>query len=522
METDNYQKIIADIHQCIPALEEIVKNSKLLTYLPESKRIALITAAGKISRPDKAEIKKRNKDKREHKHKAIVKKEHRIRAATGIRRARETKIFTAPQQITFNNSQSCTTDNTSYLETPCNCYVCKVEFTQLHHFYDTMCPKCAQFNYEKRFQTASLKGQVVLITGSRLKIGYQATLKMLKAGAKVIATTRFPKDSALRFSKEPNFNNWGHRLQVFGLDLRHTPSVELFTDYIRQTYKRLDILINNAAQTVRRPPGFYAHLMDNEIKPVEQLPIEAQSLLGQYQSCLLKLEHGQSQKYNQHHNLGEEKALPVTWNGTAPGVGLRMSARLSQIPYSYDNSIDVPEVFPAQKLDADLQQVDLRKTNSWRLRLGEIQTSEMLEIQLVNSVAPFVLCNRLAELMKKNQTGQKHIVNVSAMEGKFLRFKKGSRHPHTNMAKASLNMLTHTAASDLAKYGIFMNSVDTGWVTDEDPAILAKLKQDCHDFQPPLDIVDGAARICDPFFHGILSGKHWCGKFLKDYFPIDW
>ncbi len=520
MGTDNNHEILAGIRECIPVLEEIVNNSELLAYLPEPERIALITAAGKISRPDKAEIKKRNKDKREQKRKAIVQKERRMRAATGIRKAREIDIFTAPQQITFNNSQSCQTDHTSYLKTPRNCYVCKAEFTQLHHFYDTMCPKCARFNYEKRFQTASLKGQVVIITGSRLKIGYQATVMMLKAGAKVIATTRFPKDSALRFSREPDFTDWGHRLQIFGLDLRHTPSVELFTDYIKQTYKRLDILINNAAQTVRRPPGFYAHLMDNETKPIKQLPVKAQSILGQYQTCVAQLEYNQN--YGQDHNIGEEKALPVTWDGTTPGVGLRMSAKLSQIPYSYDNSLDVPQVFPAQKLDADLQQVDLRKTNSWRLRLGEIQTSEMLEIQLVNSVAPFVLCNRLADFMKENQTGQKHIVNVSAMEGKFLRFKKGSRHPHTNMAKASLNMLTHTASSELAKHGIFMNSVDTGWVTDEDPATLAKHKQECHDFQPPLDIVDGAARICDPFFHGILTGKHWCGKFLKDYFPIDW
>jgi len=520
MGTDNHQETVTDIRQCIPVLEKIVNNSELLAYLPEPERIALITAAGRISRPDKAEIKKRNKDKREQKRKAIVQKERRMRASTGIRKAREIDVFTAPQQITFKNSQSCKTDHTSYLETPRNCYVCKAEFTQLHHFYDTMCPKCAQFNYEKRFQTASLKDQVVIITGSRLKIGYQATLMMLKAGAKVIATTRFPKDSALRFAKEPDFCDWGNRLQIFGLDLRHTPSVELFTDYIRQTYKRLDILINNAAQTVRRPPGFYAHLMDNETKPMKQLPVNVQSLLGQYQSCVAQLKY--TQNYGQDQNIGEEKALPVTWDGTTPGVGLRMSAKLSQIPYSYDNSLDVPQVFPAQKLDADLQQVDLRKTNSWRLRLGEIQTSEMLEIQLVNSVAPFVLCNRLADFMKENQTGQKHIVNVSAMEGKFLRFKKGSRHPHTNMAKASLNMLTHTASSELAKYGIFMNSVDTGWVTDEDPAMLAKHKQECHDFQPPLDIVDGAARICDPFFHGILTGKHWCGKFLKDYFPIDW
>ena len=502
--------------RCIPILENIADQSELLALLSENQRIALITAAGKISRPNKKEIKKRNKDRKKQKRLAIVEKERRLRADTGIRRAREDDVFTAPQQICGPDVDMGIEDKTRTLETPRNCYVCKTEFVKLHHFYDTMCPECAEFNYQKRFQTASLKGQVALITGSRLKIGYQACLMMLRAGARVIATTRFPRDSALRFSREKDFSQWGDRLQVYGLDLRHTPSVELFCDYIRETYQRLDILINNAAQTVRRPPGFYAHLMENENRDAADLPEDAQALLGQYQACISQLEYGQTK------GLGQEKALPVSWNGTAPGVGLRMSAQLSQVPYSYDNSLDVPQVFPAQKLDADLQQVDLRRTNSWRLRLGEIQTSEMLEIQLVNSVAPFVLCNRLADLMKKDFTGQKHMVNVSAMEGKFLRFKKGSRHPHTNMAKAALNMLTHTAASDLAKYGIFMNAVDTGWVTDEDPAILARLKQDRHDFQPPLDIVDGAARICDPFFHGILTGKHWCGKFLKDYFPIDW
>ena len=515
-ESNDEQDSLKAILDCIPILEKIVAQSELLAQLPESERIALITAAGKISRPDKKEIKKRNKDKRRQKRLAIVEKERRLRASTGIRKARDAEVFTAPQQIAYDDHQPDAANSDEILETPRNCYVCKDEFVQIHHFYDAMCPKCAQFNYQKRFQSASLKGQVALITGSRLKIGYQASLMMLRAGAKVIATTRFPKDSALRFSKEADFSKWGHRLQVYGLDLRHTPSVELFTDYIKETYHRLDILINNAAQTVRRPPGFYAHLMENETKQTNLLSKDAQTLLGQHQACISQLE------YDKTANIGEEKALPVTWNGTVPGVGLRMSAQLSQVPYSYDHTLDVPEVFPAGKLDADLQQMDLRKTNSWRLRLGEIQTSEMLEIQLVNSVAPFVLCNRLADLMKLDYTGQKHIVNVSAMEGKFLRFKKGSRHPHTNMAKASLNMLTHTAASDLAKYGIFMNAVDTGWVTDEDPAILAKKKQDCHDFQPPLDIVDGAARICDPFFYGILTGKHWCGKFLKDYFPIDW
>ena len=116
----------------------------------------------------------------------------------------------------------------------------------------------------------------------------------------------------------------------------------------------------------------------------------------------------------------------------------------------------------------------------------------------------------------------KHIVNVSAMEGQFARHTKTDKHPHTNMAKAALNMMTFTSAPDYAKEGIFMNAVDTGWVTDEDPVVHAERKQREADFQPPLDIVDGAARICDPFFSGLLSGEHVFGKFLKDYKPVPW
>jgi NAD(P)-dependent dehydrogenase (short-subunit alcohol dehydrogenase family) len=509
---DKYSK--EEILKSVELIESLVDDSAQLTCLSEKERIALLKAAGHLAHPDRNEIRKRRKDIKFTRRQRVVKLERSARARTGIRKAREAAVFNAPKQII--DAKAAIDPHFSELKSPRNCYVCKAEYKRLHFFYDSMCPACAEFNYKKRFQTASLDGQVALITGSRLKIGYQATLMMLRAGAKVIATTRFPVDSALRFSKEADYIKWADRLHIYGLDLRHTPSVEIFCSYIEQNYDRLDILINNAAQTVRRPPGFYSHLMASESLSFKDIPEAARSLLGHYEDCKKRL------LSFFRSDQARDLALPIAWNAKAPGIGLRASAQLSQIPYSYDHAIHKKEVFPAGKLDADLQQVDLRKTNSWRLRLGEIPTAEMLELQLVNAIAPFVLCNRLSNMMKRDNTSQKHIVNVSAMEGKFQRFQKSDRHPHTNMAKAALNMLTHTASGDLAQYGIFMNAVDTGWVTDEDPAALAAYKKERHDFQPPLDIVDGAARVCDPFFDGILTGKHWCGKFLKDYFPIDW
>lgn len=506
-----------EIQSCIEILKDLITNSTELAHLPEEQRVDLLIAAGQLSRPDREEIRLRKKARARLKKRKIDNHGRRLRAATGIRSAREEAVFTSPAQITDANTQS----SLESLISPSDCYICKKKFTKVHFFYDALCPDCAALNYSKRFQTASLNGQVALITGSRLKIGYQTTLMMLRAGAHVIATTRFPVDSALRYSREKDFNQWRERLHIFGLDLRHTPSVELFCNYIEAKYDRLDLLINNAAQTVRRPPGFYAHLMANEALKFQDLPPEVQSLLDPFEACKKEL-LANTQLLIAQSNATSEGALTLGWNGKMTGMGLSSSAQLSQIPYVHDHALPAEKVFPQGKLDADLQQVDLRETNSWRLRLGDISTAEMIELQLVNAIAPFVLCNKLSSMMKRDNTGKKHIVNVSAMEGKFHRWTKTDRHPHTNMAKAALNMLTHTSASDLVKYGIFMNAVDTGWVTDEDPWVLSLRKQEVHDFQPPLDIVDGAARVCDPFFDGILTGKHWCGKFLKDYFPVDW
>ncbi|HEX6239401.1 MAG TPA: SDR family NAD(P)-dependent oxidoreductase, partial [Polyangiales bacterium] len=391
------------------------------------------------------------------------------------------------------------------------CYVCKQRFTTLHFFYDSMCARCGDFNWQKRSQTADLSGRVALITGARVKIGYQASIMLLRAGAQVIVTTRFPRDAAARYAREPDFTAWQARLSIYGLDLRHTPSVEAFAKHLLESRERLDYILNNACQTVRRPAGFYEHLMHAEQEDFARLPTAEQTLVSGYER--LRAASGAR---------GQPGRYALAERGGQQALGITDSAALSQLALVDEDLRRGGELFPGGQLDADLQQVDLRERNSWRLSLSEVSAVELLEVQLVNAVAPFILNARLKPLMLRSGKRDLHIVNVSAMEGQFYRSFKTDKHPHTNMAKAALNMMTRTSAADYVQDGIHMNSVDTGWVTDEDAAEIAARKTREQGFHPPLDIVDGAARIVDPIFAGVNSGKHVWGLFLKDYAPTHW
>jgi NAD(P)-dependent dehydrogenase (short-subunit alcohol dehydrogenase family) len=254
--------------------------------------------------------------------------------------------------------------------------------------------------------------------------------------------------------------------------------------------------------------GFYQHLMDGELGTNGALPSGATRILEDYE---------ETRASEARARLGTSDVSP------SPGaIGLYGSAALSQVALTPEDRNGDHRIFPTGHLDADLQQVDLRDVNSWRLPLDQVGTVELLEVQLVNAIAPFVLNGRLKPLMMRDASRDKHIVNVSAMEGQFYRRFKTDKHPHTNMAKAALNMMTRTSAADYVRDGIHMNSVDTGWVTDEDPAHIARRKTEENGFHPPLDIVDGAARIVDPIFDGLNTGRHVWGQFLKDYRPTAW
>ena len=355
------------------------------------------------------------------------------------------------------------------LQMPDNCYVCNESFDKVHFFYSRLCPVCAEFNYSQRFLKPDLKHRNVILTGGRVKIGYATALKLLRSGANLILTSRFPALALEALASELDYENWKDRLCVYGLDLRNLQTVEQFIQFVQSRFDYLDILVNNAAQTIRYPDEYYAPLIKKELNCCENNRV----------------------------------LFP---NQTPVAQDLKMIA--------WDN---MPASFEKNRFG---QPIDNRIKNSWNSRLDEISAIELLEVNLINQISPYLLIKGLKPLFLKSSFNEKFIINVTSSEGQFSYNNKTIYHPHTNMTKAAFNMLTRTSAAEFADDGIYMNSVDVGWVSTGANEELRK-NQFARAYIPPLDPVDGAARIIHPVLE-IMNGNIIMGKLLKNYHVVNW
>jgi NAD(P)-dependent dehydrogenase (short-subunit alcohol dehydrogenase family) len=373
------------------------------------------------------------------------------------------------------------------------CYTCKNRYTEVDAFYHQLCPPCAARNRARRDASVDLSGRRALLTGGRAKIGMYIALRLLRDGAHTTITTRFPNDAVRRFKAMPDSEDWLHRLRIVGIDLRDPAQVIALADSVASAGP-LDILINNAAQTVRRSPQSYAPLAALESAPLPDGPLPELITFG-------------------HTN----DAHPAALEGTMPAVPTPHALTALALTAG---SASPARIATGTAIDAGGLLPDLHDENSWTQRVNEVDALELLEVQLCNMTAPFILVSRLRAAMAAAPARRKYVVNVSAMEGQFSRAYKGPGHPHTNMAKAALNMLTRTSAEEMLTDRILMTAVDTGWITDERPHP-TKMRLADEGFHAPLDLVDGAARVYDPIVQGEL-GVDLYGCFLKDYEPSAW
>lgn len=399
------------------------------------------------------------------------------------------------------------------------CYICKTNFTgdNIHPFYSNLCKICGDYNYSFRTMKLDFNGRIAVVTGGRVKIGFYIVLKLLSYGTKVIITSRFPKDTLLKFQKEKDYEQWKNNLLIYPIDFRIFESTVKFVKFLTENFPHIDILINNAAQTIRRTTSYYKYL----------LPIETQNLKKEDEMKIVKndfinLKNQLEAAKSERDPTKESNSLVALAQSTEDKATLPLSVIASQI-----RIMEEKEQPHKTMIGNDGQTYDFSQgKSSWNMELDEVPFQEFTEVQIINTWTPYYLCVKLKPLMMKSPFPDKYIVNVSSVEGIFNHFKRTS-HPHTNMAKAALNMMTRTCGAYYKNYGIYMTSVDTGWVSPmnemnrlmDDKAKEAYEKEFCN---VPLDELDGAMRVLHPIIEGIKNKKYMYGILLKDYQKSAW
>lgn len=446
----------AEIAACARVLQAFAASPKAVPNSEELERLI-------------AKVYKRNrKDRRRQGHDDRVQVDKAIVTATGRNRI-ETGEIAMPVSAASGGEPF-----TQLKARSRRCYICHSPYRQVHHFYHWLCPACAVTNFSRRTATVDLTGRRALVTGGRIKIGYEAALKLLRCGASVIVTTRFPRDAAVRYTNEPDFADWQDRLQIYQADFRDVRGLLELVERLQGELPALEIVINNAAQSVRNSAAYVDRLQN----------LEANTRLEANQTSLIAVE----KKGGGSAFVGESAVRPS------------VSSTLLM-------------------LDRHGELVDEREDHSWTHQLGDVAPVDVLETLLINANAPCLLASKLKPLFLRSTFADRYIINVTGLDGQFSR-SKSTRHPHVNMSKAALNMLTRTAAEDYAQAGIMMNSVDTGWITHV-ASHTRRVERREAGFVPPLDEIDGAARIVDPIFRGI-QGERLYGQLFRHYQPSNW
>lgn len=412
-----------------------------------------------------------------------------------------------------------------------SCYICKAKFntSNIHGYYTNLCKSCGDFNYSFRTLEMDLTGRIAVVTGGRVKIGYYIVLKLLSYGCTVIATSRFPKDSLNKFKQEPDYEKFKDRLIIYPIDFRIFESTERFVKYLSENYPYIDILINNAAQTVRRSTSYYRYLLQIEsapIQPEEESKIikndfiyVPENMLGDDSSNLIPDAAALQTLFN---TSSKSKKNSIANMKIKNQKNLPLSVIASQIKIMDEKAGPGKTI-----MGGDGQPIDFsQEKSSWNMELDEIPFQEFTEVQIINAWTPYYLCVKLKPLMEKSPFPDRYIVNVSSVEGIFNHFKR-TTHPHTNMAKAALNMMTRTCGKYYKQSGIYMTGVDTGWVSPMNEFNHLLDKNNAKVFEKeyvniPLDELDGAMRCIHPVIEGIMKKNFIYGHLLKDYKITNW